>query len=462
MKNKKISVIFCVTFIYFSLLPAQIVINDSDTAVNIALQNSKSYIYEGLNSLAAMKQTKLGVKDFLPSLEFSYSDNQSVSYYSTDNKSKSLSLSLTQILFDGGERKLSYDLNNLSSLYTYNEYEQALRKYSSEVLNQYYSILKQKEVVQIKNDLVGTVTEQLAIIQKEKELGITLETDYLEYMITYLDTLNDRDKNVRNLEKMIDSFKMTLGCNRNVELEFTEIFSNDKEYLPINDYIDFLYQRALSNSLELKKQNLNILATQKQIDYANRWYLPSVSLDGSVSFSGREFPLTEPDYSVQISFSFDKNPLFPTSIKKNIGITDEINSIGDTVRSTLFPSTTFGIENKMNKISLLQSKLNYASSKDELYESILDAVYNHDDYVHNVEMKNRSLELMERKIEVSKVELKTGDITRVEYLKSLIELATTKIELLENKVNTGILENSIEIMVEIPFGELINVCKNQK
>mgnify|MGYP003315792253 CR=1 FL=1 len=58
-------------------------------------------------------------------------------------------------------------------------------------------------------------------------------------MITYLDTLNDRDKNVRNLEKMIDSFKMTLGCNRNVELEFTENFSNDKNlqsYSYTNDF----------------------------------------------------------------------------------------------------------------------------------------------------------------------------------------------------------------------------------
>lgn len=461
MKNRKLPLAFGIYLVLTNLLFGQIVINNSDSAVNIALQNSKSYIYEGLNSLAAMKQTQFGVKDFLPSLEFSFSNNQSVSYYSSDNKSKSLSLSLTQVLFDGGQRKLNYDLNNLSSLYTYNEYEQALRKFSSDVLNQYYSILKQKEVVQIKKELVNTVTEQLLIIEKEKDLGVTLETDYLEFMISYLDTLNDYDKNVRNLEKQTDSFKMTLGCDRNVVLEFTETFSNDKEYVPITPYIDFLYQRALSSSLELKKQNLNILATQKQIDYKNRWYMPSVSLDGSVSFSGRQFPLTEPDYSVALSFSFDKNPLLPTTYKKNLGITDEINSIGDSVRTTILPSTTFAIENKMNQISLLQTKLNYANSKDELYESMLDAVYNHDDYVHNVEMKNRSVELLERKIEVSNIELKTGDITRVEYLKSLIELSTARIELLENKVSTGILENSIEIMVQIPFGELVNVCENQ-
>lgn len=461
MKNKKIILLLWICFTFTGLLPCQIVIPNSDYAVNLALQNSKSNIYDGLNSLAALKKAQIGVKDFLPSLELSYSNNNNKSYFAPDNKTKSLSLSLTEILFDGGQRRLTYELSNISSLYTYNEYEQNLRQFSSDVLNQYYNILKQKEILNIKNELLSTVNTQLGIMQKEMELGVTLETDYLEYMITYLDTVNDCEKSQRELEKQINAFKMTLGCEKNVNIDFQESFSSTKEFKPIIDYFDFLYQRTLTNSLELKQQNLNILATQKQIEYANRWYLPSVSLEGSVSFSGQTFPLTEPDYSLQLSFSFENNPLFPNTIKKNIGIKDEIDSIGDSAFVNILPSTTFPVEKKMEKISLLQSKLNYANSKDKLFESMLDVVYNHDDYVHNIEMQVRKLDLLERKLEVSAIELRTGDITRVEYLKSIIELSSEKIQLLENKVSTEILENSIEIMVQIPFGELINVCENQ-
>lgn len=461
MNKNKIKIIFCFCFSFNSLLFGQISIPNSDYAINIPLQNSKSYIYEGLNSLAGLKQAQIGVKDFLPSLELSYSGNNNVSYYSVDNKSKSLSFSLTEMLFDGGKRRLSYELSNLSSLYTYNEYEQTLREFSSEVLNQYYNILKQKEILAIKKELLSTVETQLNIMKKEMELGVTLETDYLEYMITYLDTINDYEKCEREFEKYVNAFKLTLGCDKNVQIEFTETFENDKEYKPIIDYIDFLYQRSLANSLELKKQNLNILATQKQIEFNNRWYLPNIGLEGSVSFSGTNFPLTEPDYSIQLSFSFENNPLFPNTIKKNIGFTDEINSIGDSGFVNIFPSTTFAVEKKMEKISLLQSKLNYSTSKDKLYEGLLDIVYEHDDYVHNIEMQKRKLDLIQRKIEVSNIELRTGEITRIEYLKTIIEQSSEKIQFLENKVSTGIIENSIEIMVQIPFGELINVCENQ-
>lgn len=461
MKNKRISTIFWICFSFSNLLYGQIVIPNSDYAINIALQNSKSNIYEGLNSLAGLKLAKIGVKDFLPVMELSYSSNNNVSVYAVDNKSKSLSLSLTETLFDGGKRRFSYEMSNLSSLYTYNEYEQALRQFSSEVLIQYYNILKQKEILKIKNELLSTVEMQLSIIQKEMELGVTLETDYLEYMITYLDTKNDVEKSCREYDKLLNAFKMILGCDKNVEISFEEDYSIEKEYTPIMDYIDFLYQRSLSNSLELKKQNLQIIATQKQIDYNNRWYLPSVSLETSISFSGQNFPLTEPDYSIQLSFSFENNPLFPNTIKKSIGIKNRVDSIGDSGFVNILPSTTFPVEKKQQKLSLLQSKLNYANAKDQLYETMLDVVYQHDDYVHSIDMQERKLELMERKIEVSNIELKTGDITRVEYLKSLIDLSSAKIELLESKVETGILENSIEIIVQIPFGELINVCENQ-
>lgn len=466
MQNQKINKIlfaFVYALLMNSNLYGQIVIENSDHAVNIALQNSNDLVLQELLSLTEMKLAKMSFRDFLPSVDFSMSNSQSVTEYGSDNKSKSFSLTATQVLYDGGQRSFAYKLNNISSLYTYDEYQQSLKSFSSEIINQYYSLLKQVEIVKIKRDLLNAANEQLTIIQRELELGLTLETNYLEYLISYLETENDYEISERELERQKDSFKVSLGLDKNVEIDFTEDFLYEGTYKPLLEYKDFLFERIKLESIDLKKQNLELLANQTQIDYKKRWYFPTVSLESNISFSGENYPLTQPDYSLKLSFSFANNPLAFTDYGKNIGIKNKkIVSIGDSVSVNILPSSTFVLENKQEKLNQLKLKLQNEQTKNQLYENLLDSIYNHDDSIHEIEMKTKSIELQKKKIKVSEVSLQNGSLKRVDYLESLIKMASSKIELLENIVNVGLLERNLEIAAKIPFGEIISVCENQQ
>ena len=466
MQKKKINRII-LSFVFTLLLNAeiygQIVIQNSEHAVNIALQNSNELVLQGLSSLTGMKLAKMSFRDFLPSIDFSMSNTQSVTEYGSDNKSKSFSLSAKQVIYDGGQRLLSYKLNNISSLYAYEEYEQSLKSFSSEIINQYYSLLKQIEIVKIKKDLLETADVQLAIIQRELELGITLETNYIEYLISYLETKNDYEVSKRDLDRKKDSFKVSLGLEKSIDIIFIEGFTAEDTYKPLIDYKEFLYERIKLENIELKKRNLEIMSNQAQIDYKKHWYFPSVSLEGSISFSGNNYPLTQPDYSFKLSFGFANNPVVPVEYGKKVGVKkNKVTSIGDTVSANVLPSSTFVLEDKQEKISQLRIKLQNEQTKNQLYESLLDSIYNHDDSVHEIEMKAKSIELQKKKIAISEIELKNGSLKRVDYLELLIKLASSEIELLEDIVNVGMLERNLEIAAKIPFGEIAHVCENHK
>ena len=130
--------------------------------------------------------------------------------------------------------------------------------------------------------------------------------------------------------------------------------------------------------------------------------------------------------------------------------------------STFLPSTTFVMDEKQQEIFLLQSKLKNQQTRNQLYETLLDSIYEHDDSIYEIEMKTKMIALQKKKIEISNVELTNGSLKRVEYLELLVKLASSEIELLENLVNVGMIERDIEISTNIPFGELIYVCENQK
>lgn len=463
MKKQVTKFIIIISFIFKSNIYGQIVIQNSEHAVNIALQNSNDLIIQGLSSLTNMKISKMSFRSFLPSFDFSLSNNQSVSNFATDNKTKTFTLSATQLIYDGGQRSFSYKIGKILSLYAYNEYEQSLKMFSSKIINQYYSLLKQMEIVKIKNVLFSVAKDQLVIVEREKELGLITETNYLEFLISYLETENDREVSVRELERQKDEFKVTLGLNKNIEIELIETYSVSNTYKELIEYKNFLYERIKTQNIDLKKQNLEILSKQAQIKYQKRWFLPTIALEASMSFSGKDYPLTQPDYSIQLSFSFANNPFLPIDIKKKVSIKNgKITSIGDSASTQILPSSTFTLEDMQEKLYLQQSKIKYEQTKNQLYEALLDLVYEHDDYVYEIEMKTKSINLQKKKIEISKVELKNGSLKRVDFLEYLVKLASSEIELLESIINIGMIERNLEILTNIPFGEIQYVCENKK
>lgn len=173
-----------VTLLFFALCPEifsqAIVFTSPDDAVKFAAQNSQVYLLQQQSALLAMKAAKYGLQDFLPSFSFSLAENDSTMLLAPDSRSRTIQLAISQEIFDGGKKKLFFDVNRLSSLYAYQDYEANQQSFYSNIILAYYQFLLQRESIAIQEELIAAAFDQLRIIEREVELGITLETDYME------------------------------------------------------------------------------------------------------------------------------------------------------------------------------------------------------------------------------------------------------------------------------------------
>jgi len=439
---------------------AQIVLQSADEAVQFALVNVKSYQYQKMTILENMQMSKYSIQDFLPTLGINYSETDSISMDSSDTRSKSIQVSLQQEIFDGGKRKLAYEMSQLNSMYAFQEYEQSIRSFSSSVIAMYYSYLMQEEKVAIREDLIDAAKKQLLVIEKEAELGLTLETDYLEYLISFIKLENEKKQMERDLDRLLRNLKITLGMNAEVELEIHDILTSDVAFMFLQPHFDLLWALIKRESLDLKKGQTSLSFAQKQDAYTDRWYIPSIGIQGSLSFSGEQFPLTEPNYSMKMVISFPNSKVFPLSFSNGYGFnSDGLYNVANTSDLGIVRSTTSIFERRLGDISILQALSQQKDTENAIYESLQDMVFSHDDYVDSIDVTERIIVLEERRLGFMKLEMETGEVKAIDYLNELIAFAETQTSLLEIIAATQELERNIEIASGISFGEIRNVCE---
>jgi outer membrane protein TolC len=409
--------------------------------------------------LENMKAAKYGIQDFLPVLNFSLMETDSTSILAGDSRTKTIQGSITQEIFDGGKRKLAYDLNRINALYAYQEHEGNLHVFSSQIISQYYQYLMQKELIKIRQDLISRAQTQLSVLEKEVALGMTLETDYLEYLISFIQLEHERDQSIRDLSVIERMFKAALGLDEQANMAIQDNFYVEFEYFYYEQYYSYLWGIIKNISVELKKQDLALEFSKKQLELTRRWFVPSLSVQGGISFSGDSYPLTEPRYSLKLTVNFTNNQLFPLSISNGYGFErDRLYNVNNSGDVTLEPVPTYGNQQRLADISILQNRVQRISTEKEMRESVYDIIISHDNALRYVNTAERTITLLERRLEFSRQEVENGEKKYIDYLEELTALSQAKITLLEYLAQSAAMERNLEILANIPFGELKHVC----
>jgi outer membrane protein TolC len=456
----------CAVFFIFASLPVRaqdLVFHNPREAVNFALQNSQVYLLQQQRVLQSMKEAKFGIQDFLPTFGFTLSENDNTTLLAGDSRTKSFQATVSQEIFDGGKKKLAYDINRLGSMYAYNDYKTALLNFSSDIIDLYYRFLMQRHMVLIKEELAGAAKDQLDIMQKEVAIGITLETDYLEYLISYIQIENDRDQGKKDLATLERRFKIAIDLHDGAVLEIRDDFYHNFSYFFYEPYAEFLWVLIKTASTEIKKQDLALEYARKQLVYSRRWYVPTVSAQGGVSFTGDAYPLTEPKYSFRLIFDFTNAGLFPLSVNSGYGFDRErLYSVTNSASVDLEPNPAYGVRRKLADISLLETSLQRLQTEKEIRESLLELINAHDNSLRAADAAQRTIAVLERRLEFSRHSVEQGEMTRIDYLEELSKMAQTRVALLQYQAQAYAQERSLEILAGFSFGDLQNVCENQK
>ncbi|MBO5691577.1 MAG: TolC family protein, partial [Spirochaetaceae bacterium] len=198
-----------------------------------------------------------------------------------------------------------------------------------------------------------------------------------------------------------------------------------------------------------------IMASVQQKKLENKWFIPNISLEGSMNLSGREFPLREPDFSLRIKMSFDRNTLFPANNTTSLGFDQQqLRSLGNAASGNLNPQLNYFSQKRLNSIALLQKQLSLEVSEERLRDSLRELLLNFDNSYENYLFSKESLGIQQKKVEINWQKLENGAVTEMDYLESLIELSTMEIQLVELQSNLVSLLRTIELSAGITPGGL--------
>jgi len=456
--KKLIIIALCVAFNFPQIISAHdVFFSTPNEAVNFAVQNSQVHSLQHQRVLLEMRETRLGFQDFLPTFNFTLSESDSTALLAGDTRTRSFQANISQQVFDGGRRKFVYNVNRLSAMYAYLEHESSLMDFRSQIILLYYQYLMQRQMVLIKGELVATARSQLNIIEMEVAIGITLETDYLEYLISFIQIENDYNQSRRDMNMMNRRFKTAIGLSTEANLTIADNFYKEFTYLFFEPYSDFIWTVIRNNSIELKKQNLSLEYARRMLAFSRRWYVPTVSIHGGISFSGDTYPLTEPRYSLRLTIDFLNANLFPLSLSNAYGFDRRrLSSVTNSASAMVEPQPSHRVQQRLADISILENNLQRTQIERNLHEAVYDLIITHDNTLRFVDTAERTIAVMERRLEFSRREVDQGEKKRIDYLQELIALAQTRIALIEYQTQAAFYERSLEILAGFPFGVLRN------
>jgi outer membrane protein TolC len=440
----------------------ELTIASAAEAAELASGNSQTWALRRQNILLNMGTAKMSIQDFLPSLGFSLSESAGPAILSGDSRTRALSFSVSQQIFDGGKRRLAWEAGRLSALYGRQEFEGEYRNFLSTVMSLYVQYLLLKETGKIRNDLLDQAGVQLAILKREMELGLALETDYLEYESSYLEIEQERDQSLRDLAALERHFKSALNLKEEVSINITGDLSGPYGYFYYEPFLDRLWVLVRDSSTALKKLGFETEYGRKQYNYSRRWYLPSVGLRGSVSFSGDSYPLTEPNYSLQISFDFSGLDFFSAGVSGG-GSFDRAGTrqLSNGLSLDFRPLPAYSVNQKQAELSLIEAALRQAQGEQELKEALYELVISHDNKLRSAYNTELRIILMEKRLLFSHLQLERGEKKRIDYLTELSSLARARIALADYLTQASAIERNLEIQSGFPFGGLADACRNQ-
>ena len=451
--------IFFSCILFFVPLQAQIVISSAQEAIDLGLTKSEQLQYLELQMNYELQAARLDFGSFLPSIGISYGEKDLVVEKSGDSRKKDLEFTVTQLLFDGGVSYNLYELNRIRSLYKYHELEIEKQKIKIHILDMYYEIVMLKKKLDIQNNIINLGEKNFEIIKKEHALGLTLELDLLEYEISLFKIYQEKKQLEDALQKSMRDFKRTLGLSPESELHITE--THEIPFIKNCTLIgkkDYFINQAKNHNYQLKLNELELLYSKKQNGFLQKNFFPKIYFESSITFSGTDFPLRQPDYNFGLKFNFSQNTPVPVTFSSTGTVKENaLTALNSFATVNLNPDFTFFIREKLGKIAVMQQEMQKIDSEEELYKNIEDLLIYHDSLLQDLSYMKMILDVYSQKIKILETGVKNGTVNGLDVFKALNEEATQKIDFYEKQIEICMVVRNIELICGIPLGGLYDL-----
>ena len=436
----------------------QIELRNVSDAIKIALANDVEHSLQRQSAEESLRIAKKNIGPFLPVLDFTITDAARAQKDVDDSKNKSIEVGLTQKIFNGGKSLLEWQMQKEQSFYQFLDAQKNYETFQIEIIKSYYNALLLKLKSQLLKKNADNAQVYLILAELEENEGMITKTDYLKTLLEYkkmefeANAAQDECKNaetaLKNLMNLDRGHALVLSESECFEAALTDFVALEN----LTDKSMEYKQSAVQNSLNIKLSRAELNWAKKLRSIQKRIFIPSVSVRGSVAFSGRNYPLTSPTYSVSLVLSFEDNPWINASISRQHTFNKgKLNSLADTVSGKGMFNSIYFNQLKLSKIELSQKKVGYEKTKKQIEENVIDRIQKIEQVQKSFLLGLENVKIKEQKLLLSKLQLEQGKIKKSDYLEEMNECAKEKIQCLSLLKDRDYLIKELETIVSKKF-----------
>lgn len=436
----------------------KVLVLDIDRSVGIAVSNS----FE-LKEIMAREQVyglviDESFREYFPSLTFSYLQTDEVRIRATDSRQSKISVDADFIVYDGGKRSLNYDVAKLNALLASNDYRIALNRLIMEVRSAYLNLLKLKESIIIYRMTLDMGNMQLKFIRREYELGDATKLSVMEIEAKIREIELSLQEAMAEYESTLKQFKLLLRIDWRLPVEITGDITKDFMFIsPENLDENEMISLAIRKRKEIESAKVKSEISRKNMEMAELYYLPNISLGFNYSLSGEEFPPREKGWGVNVKLSAG---ILGNTASGGAGYNESDN---ENSRAFSRNASVDILNNMQYKRTIAESRIESAKSDDEQHvteESIAVEVVNSCQGIKNswemIGISSSRVELYNSQLEIERLKADMGESRRYDLVEKEIEWSKASVALLDARIKYLLSVSALEISTGSDSGFIKN------
>jgi outer membrane protein TolC len=393
---------------------------------------------------------KLGLRAYLPQIGFSVSEDDRLSQTGADSFLKNYTVSLDQLLWDGGRTASARALERSELALLGDELERSASDITEAALNAYRKVLVDRKIIVIRESALESLKEQRRILAEELALERVTALDMAEGEIT--------------VERAALELELLRLETEESERAFAELLGLDS-LPPLSESIDIyrgafpfrgkvLEPAALSRNPDLASGRHQLVKRQTEAKFASLSWLPTLRATGSFTLSGRRYPLTKYNWSIGLTVTFS-SPWFNASVGGNAGWEPPHEKTARLQSSVSpLPDPASGLGAKQAELALALEREKYAAAAGKTGRAVFLCA-------EQIALNERrriaaiaEMELAEKNYRLSELLLGLGRITRIELMDARVEYAAQEIKAAEAAVALLVSERELERLLNLKPGTL--------
>jgi outer membrane protein TolC len=399
-------------------------------------------------------------RDLLPYVTIQYTKNDEVAIHEEDIRNQSLLCTANYDIFTNKRALIAYSIAKLESFLSIEEYAIEKNNIILSTKKAYYDLQKKKKAIEIYNLLLDSLHLQKKIIIAQQKLGMATDLEQIQIDGKIAEAQYNIITAQNDYSNRLKDFATTLAVESSIivvnEPSYTEIANIS---LPSKERLIWL---SLQNRNELKKSHYTVIKTEKEYALAEYYYLPKIQLFASYGYMGNDYPPNKKTWNIGISIT---SALLGNTVTtgQTYGKKDNENT------TTLDTNASVQIYNEPDYIrNIVDAEAAYTEAKktfDQLKRIIeSDVSKAYDNLIESrkkIEIAQQNTNLLEKQALIENEQVRLGDITRYDVMKTLVELSQARLRLQETLTDVYLAMAALENAIGLPIESLFQLDINE-